>query len=504
MSKQTNSIKNLVWGVFGNFLTTFIAILIPRLFIVNYGSEVNGLLSSIKQIYVYLALLEMGVGEATVVALYAPVGRQDHRAINGILAATDRYYKKIGVLYTAAIVALGCLYPLLLDTTVPYHVCTLVIMLQGSGSVISYLVLGKYQLLLRVDNRSYITTNMGTVATVFTDLARILLVLQGKSILTVQTICLVFNLLKMLWVRWYIRRHYSWLDLKETPNYAAISQRKAVLSHQIAALVFHNTDVLILTFACGLETVSIYSLYMTISAMVNNILQIVSNSVKSAMGQVLYTDRSKFIKLQAAYETYYLALVFSLFTIFGIFILPFIGLYTRGADLTYVDGKLTALFMVYQLLNYTRVPCQNVIWYLGKFKETQGRAWAETAINLVLSLVCVFRFGIYGVLFGTIGALLYRANDMILYTHRQLLHTSPWPTYRRILVNSLVCLICVWVFQSLPLAINGYVSLLLNGLWVSVAVIALFIGIGSLAEKEAGTTAWSYAKPILRKLFRQN
>ena len=67
MSRQRNSINNLVWGIIGNLITSIVAIVIPRLFIVNYGSEINGLLASIRQIYVYLALLEIGVGDSTVV-----------------------------------------------------------------------------------------------------------------------------------------------------------------------------------------------------------------------------------------------------------------------------------------------------------------------------------------------------------------------------------------------------------------------------------------------------
>ena len=61
MSNQRNSMRNLWWGMVGTVVTSAVAILIPRLFIVNYGSEVNGLLASIRQVYVYLALLEAGV-----------------------------------------------------------------------------------------------------------------------------------------------------------------------------------------------------------------------------------------------------------------------------------------------------------------------------------------------------------------------------------------------------------------------------------------------------------
>lgn len=72
-----------------------------------------------------------------------------------------------------------------------------VIVLQGSGSVISYLVQGKYNMLLRVDNRNYVTTNLGTVTSVLTDASRIFLLLQGRSIIAVQTTYLIFNLIKM-------------------------------------------------------------------------------------------------------------------------------------------------------------------------------------------------------------------------------------------------------------------------------------------------------------------
>lgn len=65
VSRQRNSINNLIWGIVGNIVTAAVAIIIPRLFIVNYGSEINGLLASIRQVYVYLALLEVGIGDAS-------------------------------------------------------------------------------------------------------------------------------------------------------------------------------------------------------------------------------------------------------------------------------------------------------------------------------------------------------------------------------------------------------------------------------------------------------
>lgn len=497
MSNYRNSIRNLWWGILGNVITTFVAILIPRLFIVNYGSEVNGLLSSIRQIYVYLALLEAGVGDASVIALYGPIGRKDHQATNEILAATHYYYRKIGIIYAACVVALSFVYPLLLDTTIPYHVCCLVILLQGSGSVISYLFQGKYNMLLRVDNRNYVTTNLGTVTTVLTDVCRIVLLMMGKSIVAVQATYLVFNLIKMLYIAWYIKRNYPWIDLSVKPNFQAISQKSAVLVHQVSSLVFSHTDVLVLTFVCGLKTVSIYSMYATIYGMVGNLISIVSGSVQSALGQIYNNDRKRFVELQDAYETYFLALVFGLLAIASIFMLPFIALYTKGADINYIDWKLPVLFTMYQLLNYGRTPSHNPIGFAGKFKETQWRAWMETIINLVVSFVCVFRFGIYGVLMGTIAALIYRANDIIIYANKVVLNRSPWPTYRRWLINLGLFLVTVLMFVQLPLRVDSYLWLLLNAMWVSIVVMIAFFVVNSIAEPKSRKVAHKYLMSML-------
>lgn len=504
MSNQRNSLRNLWWGLLGNVITSLVAIVIPRLFIVNYGSEVNGLLSSIRQVYVYLALLEAGVGDASVIALYGPIGRKDHRAANEILAATHYYYKRIGSIYAAAVIALGLIYPLLLHTQIPYGVCCLVILLQGSGNVISYLFQGKYNMLLRVDNRNYVTTNLGTITSVLTDICRIGLLMMGRSIVAVQATYLAFNLIKMLYIAWYMRRNYPWIDLSVKPNFQAISQKSAVLVHQISSLVFSHTDVLILTFVSGLKTVSIYSMYATIYGMVSNIVTIATNSVQSVLGQTFHNDRKKYILMQDTFEIYYLALVFSLFAIASIFILPFMKLYTTGADINYIDYKLPVLFGAYQLLTYGRTSANLIISFSGKFKETQWRAWLETIINLVVSFVCVFRFGIYGVLFGTIAALLYRANDIIIFANKIVLKRSPWPTYRRWLINMGIFAILVFIFVHIPLKLNNYLWILLNAIWVSAVVLSTFFVINSLAEPISRRIALQYAKSMVRNLKKRD
>ena len=89
MNKGKRIIKIFGYGVISQVVTLLLGIIIPKLMIVSYGSEVNGLLSSIRQVFVYVALLEAGIGTASLQALYAPVALGDNKRICEIMAATS-------------------------------------------------------------------------------------------------------------------------------------------------------------------------------------------------------------------------------------------------------------------------------------------------------------------------------------------------------------------------------------------------------------------------------
>lgn len=52
--------RNMLTGLFCQFVTILLGFLMPRLYLTYYGSGVNGELNTIKQLFAYLYLLEAG------------------------------------------------------------------------------------------------------------------------------------------------------------------------------------------------------------------------------------------------------------------------------------------------------------------------------------------------------------------------------------------------------------------------------------------------------------
>lgn len=494
------SFKNIFYGIMGQVLTIGIGLLLPRFRIVSFGSEINGMLASVQQIFVYLGLLEAGVGSATLQALYGPIARDDKREINSILAATDHYYKKTGIVYLFLVMVFAFVYPIGIDSNIPTSTVVEVILLNGLGNVLAYFFQGKYRILLQAEGKQYIISNLATLVTVMSGVIKIILIQSGFDVVSLQAAYFVFNLLQVVYFAYYIRKKYTWINLKVEKNYGSISQKNSVLIHQIAQMVFNNTDVLILTVFCGLEIVSIYSLYNMIFEMVSTLISNINNGFSFKLGQLYNSDLEGFNKMFKWYERYYMALSFSFYCVAIIFIQPFFKLYTRGiTDVDYLMPYLPELFTCIKILVSGRALCGFVMSYAGCFKKTQNRAIIEVIINLLVSIIAVNFYGIYGVLIGTIVALLYRANDMIIYANCKLLHRNPWHTYKWWILDIGVFIVIYRISMFVRLEIESYLCFFAYSVCGTMGIVLIFLVITYLFSKDITILLLS---EIRRKLMK--
>ena len=476
MEQRDNRIKkNVLSGFLYQIILIALGFLLPRLYLENFGSEVNGVLSTIKQIFTYMCLLEAGVGLASTQALYKPMAEKDYKGASSILAATSKYYFKTGIVYTVLVLVLASVYAFVIPSGIDSMVLFTIVILTALPALFSYFIQAKYRVLMEVDGRKYVINNSEIFLQIISNVAKILVLLLTDSLVLIQLSYCIIALVQLSYIVFYAKKRYKWLNLKEEPNYKAIAQKNSVLVHQVSGLVFNNTDVLLLSAMCDFKVVSIYTIYNMFFAQMQAFITSIVSGFSFALGQMFQVDRDKFNRVYSAYETVYIMATFIIYTLMAVFLLPLIQIYTTGInDANYTNSLLLFLFVIMNLLSNGKLPSNYVLEFSGKFKETRSHAIIEMTINIVVSVLAILKWGICGAIFGTIVALLFRGPMMIYYANKKVLGKSVFATYKLWLINGGVFAIVMLILSVDSFSGLTFVELLLKGVIHSAWIIALY------------------------------
>ena len=464
MNESRKVKSNFLTSLLGYAVSIAIGLILPRFFTLTYGSEVNGLIGSVNQFVVYLGLFEAGVGTATLQALYKPVALDDRKQISSIMNAAGAYYRKAGLYYLIGLLILCIGYPVVFKTEIGFFKVVGIIFFTGFINVLNFWIQGKYVVLLRAEGKNYIITNLNTIITLLSGILKILLIRMKVDVVYIMGASFLINLGTMIFVLIYMKINYRWLDNSVPADNAAIGQKNYVLIHEISTLIFNNTDIIILTFFCGLRVVSVYTMYKLVTTNLSSMLSIIPSSVEFSLGQSFQTNKADFERKTDLCESSYSIAFHTLNSVALFMFVPFMRLYTSGiTDINYVDYRLAVLFVSIELLSSMRVVMVKTISIAGHFKLTTSRTILESIINLTVSLVGVRLWGIYGVLAGTVVALAYRTNDIIIYSNVRLIGRSPIKTYLIHIMNLVLLIGFQFVYRLLFPVIESYLMFAVYG-----------------------------------------
>lgn len=116
-------LRNAVSAILSYGILTIVSIICTRIVLQTYGSEANGLLSSVNQFYSYIALMEAGIGTATITALYQPISFGNQAQISNVLAEAQQSYRIMAKWYFVCVAAASFIWPLTLKKIFPTGWC---------------------------------------------------------------------------------------------------------------------------------------------------------------------------------------------------------------------------------------------------------------------------------------------------------------------------------------------------------------------------------------------
>ena len=472
--------KNLVFSVFSKILVFAIGLLIPRLVIASYGSEINGVLSSSANVLSYLALIEAGISAAAVQGLYGPIGKKDRQSTSRIAVATRKTYRKYFWFYLIAMVATSAIFPLFVKSSLNYFLIFGIIAIEGLSASLTFYFASTLTVLLSTDGKDYVGQIIQLVIFILNSVAKIVLVTQGINILILQLSYLIINIIQILLYVLYTKKRYGWIDWNAEPDFSPLQNRKKYMLNGIAWTVFSATDTIVLSTMCGFKAVSVYAVYSLVFANLNVIIQLIYSSFYFLLGQTFKNNKEKYESVHDSIESFSSTVSFMLLTIAFLCISPFVKVYTRGiSDVSYINAYLPILFTSVYIFSNSRLVCGNLINISNNPKMTNIASILEAVFNIGLSFLFAYFFGIVGVLLATVVTLGAKTIFIIVISNKKLLNRSPIHTFLPLLRNAFIMggFVAFYYIFGIDKMNFTLLSLIKYGLTVSVVVTIVFISI---------------------------
>lgn len=449
------ALKNTIASLLLEIVMALSGIIVPRFFTTVYGSAVNGLVSSISQFITYMGLVEAGVSAAGIVELYKPLANKDCETISGIVSGVKKFYLKSGIIFVALDILLIVAYPYIVRNEIRdlSFIRMMILVLSVSG-VVDYFILGKYRVLLMADQRSYVISFFQIVGTVITMVVSIVLIEAHTSAVLVKGVVAIVYVLRTLAVVVYVKTKYKYLDLKAEPLKTAFGQKSSAFFHQIVGMICNNTDVLLLTLLLkenALIEVSIYSVYNYVALALTSFFSAISTGIRASFGQIIAENQTTILRNSYdLFEFIYIILIFTIYTCMAVLLYPFIYLYSMdfSDSSIYPRWSLVIVFTLCGLIQNLRIPGATVQIAAGHFRQTQRAAVIEAVLNIAVSILLIYKFGIIGVLVGTCVSYAYRTTYILVYHERHFLPGTLKKTAARMMRALVVSLMMGWCFLT--------------------------------------------------------
>ena len=462
---KSNVIKNFVVSVISQVVILLLGLIVPRIILTHYGSDTNGLMNTITQIFTYMALLEAGISQASRNALYRPIINKDNTEVSIVMSASRRYYRKISYFYLLAVILLAVVVPFVLKTKVDYWTIFFFVLFEGLTSVVSFYFINTWTCFLRANGQTYIYNAVSLLNKVLCYGVRIILALYSINIAFIQVGYFTVSLIQLGIYYVYMRKKYGWIEYKTAPKDYKLPNRNSYIVSEIAWTVFSSTDLIILSIFVSTSLASVYSTYNMVFVALNGLLNSVYSALNYNLGQTYHTDINKYKKMHDLFNSIFIGGMTSLMCTAYWLIIPFIKLYTAGVtDINYIHTVLPIMFCLVQLLSWSRYVSGNLVNVAGLARPAVKVNIAEAAINLIGSLILVQFFDIVGVLIATVAALPLKVIYCTYIADVKVMHRKVWRTVSILAVNYAIFVVAVIVHQFVDIQIDSYLTFFGYGL----------------------------------------
>ena len=406
IERTKNATRNILFGILLKVYQIIVPFLMRTAMIYFMGVQYLGLNSLFTSILQVLNLAELGVGSAMVYSMYKPIAEDDTVTICALMRLYRIYYRVIGVVIAGAGLALTPFIPRLISGDIPSGINIYILYLINLGATaLSYWLFAYKNCLFQAHQRVDVTSKISLI------ISTVQYGLQFGTIIFLKNYYIfVIVVLATQALTNIVTAHAATVMYPGYKPTGKLEQKivreirnriKDLFTSKIGLVIVNSADAVVISAFLGLEMLAVYQNYFFVLNAVIGLVAILFNSCIAGIGNSIIVESSEKNLADLKKFTFLIAWIagFCSCCLLNLF-QPFMEIWV-GKKLM-LNFMAVIFFCLYyyvyeinQLLNAYKDA--GGIWHQDRF-----RPLATALTNLVLNLIMVQFWGIYGVLLSTV------------------------------------------------------------------------------------------------------
>ncbi|MFY0758467.1 sugar translocase [Metabacillus dongyingensis] len=401
-----NSLKNIFFGLSGQFISMIMGFIVRTVFIYTLGIEYLGIEGLFTSILIMLSLANLGFDTAMIYSLYKPIAEEDKYKIQALMNLYKKAYRIIAIVVLIIGLSLIPFLPYITDGATTISNINIIYILFLLNSVSSYYFVYKHSIII-ADQRNHIISKIHSMFIFISNLIQITLLLIGLNYILILSTQIICRIVENGYIAHKANLLYPYLKGKNNATLTCNEKKMffenlyALLLYKISGVVINGTDNLIISMFVGIAAVGIYSNYFLIIATLTTFLSYLFYSITASIGNLIVQedDEKKYFIFRV--------LNFANFWIYGFCAVCLWNIINPFITLWLGENYLFDKFIVFAIiLNFYTAGMQDATTAFrdasGLFKKGKYRPIIAAIINIVASIILAKIIGIAGVFLGTV------------------------------------------------------------------------------------------------------
>ncbi len=471
--------KEFFFNLVFTILISLIGVIQNKYFVEYLGIEILGILKLFNQLFQYLNIVEMGIGSASAYALYKPLAEKNIDDVSKIVSTIKSIYNRIAITLFGLGLVCTPLLPFFMkmanfNKSIYFYWILFLI-----NTISTYLYI-KYVILFTADQQFIKVKFIQSSSKIFYQILQIIFLMRVSSLYIYIFLLLLDNLTQYIFFKIHYKRRYSYIYTTKERYLGIKSDIKNLFWHKIGGLIVFNTDLILISKLVSIEIVGIYASYMMIFQILKTIINILYSVLTPKIGKyIAQNDKENIYKsfkeINIVFILLGMILIFPTFKLINVFIELWIG-----KEFT-LENWTIVLMCINYYIDLVRWILEAYKSGFGFFDDIQSPIF-EAVINLVFSIILGIKYGLDGIIIGTI-----ISNMLVIMIYKPILvfkrcFDKGVREYIKIYGNYLILLIISLILLNIATKpfirtdINTWIDWIIHATTISaITVVILFI-----------------------------